>query len=267
MTMSGDFIPNDDGDSGISTYPTVLGVTLTPVVLAIVFVVLGLGIAIPLYFYLLQPKQQEVDALKAEIEQKQAIAVQAKASVKKLVEVKKKLEIAQQQKLDVLSLFSDQRSLDVMLLDVNREFLKLQPKATPKVTRPSGVPANTKVPEGLKPPIPVLNSFAPSAQVEVVADGSLGPEANGKLQRQSFAINMNGDFNQTQTLLRNLESMQPLTKVANFTMATQGSQPVVVTNTGTVTPFTSPSLAVSFSLQTIVPVQPSPSPAPPPKPK
>lgn len=55
-----------------------------------------------------------------------------------------------------------------------------------------------------------LVSFKPNGTITVVNDGSLGEGVNGRLKRQQFDLTIRGDFSSTQSLLRDLERLQPL---------------------------------------------------------
>ena len=62
-----------------------------------------------------------------------------------------------------------------------------------------------------------LKKFTPSSEgARPVTDGSLGPEVNGKLKRSSTQITISGTYEQTQSILRNIERLQPLLIVKDY---------------------------------------------------
>jgi len=62
-----------------------------------------------------------------------------------------------------------------------------------------------------------LHRFKPSeAGAIVVNDGSLGAPIDNKLKRQSIDVEIRGNFNQTQSIFRTIERLQPLILVRNL---------------------------------------------------
>ena len=61
-----------------------------------------------------------------------------------------------------------------------------------------------------------LLTFNPVGREEVVRDGSFGKGVNGKLKRQEYNLQMQGTFEQTQSIMRNIERLQSLLVVKDF---------------------------------------------------
>ena len=50
----------------------------------------------------------------------------------------------------------------------------------------------------------------------LIEDGSFGIEVNSKLKRSIVNVDIEGDFEQTQSIMRNIERLQPLLLVKNY---------------------------------------------------
>ncbi len=62
-----------------------------------------------------------------------------------------------------------------------------------------------------------LQRFVPGNQAdEALADGSFGARVNGKLKRRIFNIAFAGTFEQTESILRNIERLQPLLTIKDY---------------------------------------------------
>jgi type IV pilus assembly protein PilO len=231
MTVSGDFAPSGNGQDFESApnYPSAFGLTLTPTVSGILVAVLGLAGAAYLLVSQVQPTWEQYQALDTEVQDLESQVQQKRASLKKIDEVKANLEQAKQQRADVLALFADEKTLDTLLLDLNR------------LVSTGGAQ---------------LNSFVPGA-VTVVNDGSLGPAVNGKLKRQEVAVTLNGGFDQTRSIIRNVERLQPLLVVRGLTsQLDRTDQKLVVNSRGGVISPPGAKLNTSFTLNALMPLTP-----------
>ncbi|HEY9847333.1 MAG TPA: hypothetical protein V6D03_14200 [Candidatus Caenarcaniphilales bacterium] len=189
MTMSGEFVPGA-GQAPERNYPTVFGVTLTPAVSAVLIAVVGLGGAIYLGTQLVVPAYQNFQELQTSVNQKEADLAQKTETVRQVNQVKASLDRAKAVNTEVRALFSTQKTLDTLLLDLNRLIVI------------SGAQLVNFTPD-----------FAASGPI---IDGSLGPQLNGKLKRQVTTVAFDGRFNQTLTIMRNLERLQTLLVVKDF---------------------------------------------------
>jgi len=249
MTVSGDFIPVDDGQDFESSAPTFLGISLSPTVLGVIFAVLGIAGAAALFFQLAQPAIQRVKDTEAQVQQLQQKVTAQQQNAQLIRKAQTDLEVAQERRQVVTSLLASESSMNTLLLDINRVFLRQQLSTQPLDPRlPLLIPEDAKVPE-LK-----LVNFAPEPEAKVVDDTSFGQALVGKLKVQEISVSMEGDFTQTISVLRNLESLQPLLLVSDFTMQSDtGEIPVYVDPQGQVIPFVSRILKTSFKIRAVMP--------------
>lgn len=236
MTVTEDFFPDEEGEKfpAAPNYPTAFGVTLTPAVSGALIAVLGLAGSIYLILNLLMPVWQQHQELQASRTQKQAQVDQKAALLSQIEQLRVDLAQAKQQKADVTALFASEQTLDTLLLDINRVVESSN-------ARIEGNNARAR-----------LRRFVPVNQsAEVIADGSLGPEVNGKLKRRTINLELEGTFEQTQSIIRNIERLQPLLIVRDYqstlTQASTSNQPKSVRGPVTIT--------TSFQLQALMPVE------------
>lgn len=240
MTVSGDFIPSvDERDGDAPAYPTVFGIALSPTIIGLLVALLGVGGAIYLFLNQVQPAWQQSQALQADIETKETQIKQQGDIKKKIEEANRKLETAKQRREDVYALFADERTLDTLLLDLNRLINARNAK---------------------------LNSFTPDPQpAAVVTDSSLGPEVNGKLKRKEITVNLEGNFEQTQSIMRSIELLQPLLVIKSFKSdLDKSTQKITVDQRGRVVPVgrADTKIKTSFKLQALMPAAPTAPAAP-----
>ncbi|MFM2061116.1 MAG: hypothetical protein RLZZ507_786 [Cyanobacteriota bacterium] len=202
MTLSDDlsFSQNSGFDDASSSYPVAFGVTFTPKIIG--FVVGGLGFLGAIYMIVnmvmpawenFQKLQTQNNTLQTEVEQKR---LQAKQADKVLAD----LAQSKQQQTQVLSLFANETSLDTLLLDTSR----LVESSNGQVLGSNAIRAK-------------LKKFIPTGdQPEIITDGSLGEKVNNKLKRQIIEVEIEGNFEQTQEIMREIERLQPLLLVQNY---------------------------------------------------
>ncbi|HLP89017.1 MAG TPA: pilus assembly protein PilO [Nostocaceae cyanobacterium] len=198
MTFSDDLnFGEQTGDESTPPYPVVFGVTFTPMIIGIIVGCLGLLGAIYMLMNLFLPAwdtyQQQVtksNNLKGEIQTKEI-------QTKKLEKVQDNLAQVQNQQTQVLSLFASEKSLDTLLLDTNR---LVELRNTP----------NTRIRAKLQKFVPV------TAEPEIINDDSFGPLVNNKLKRSSINVEIWGSFEQTQSIMRQIELLQPLLIIKNY---------------------------------------------------
>lgn len=232
MTLSEEFVSFDDSAVPTPAYPTVFGQAITPTIAGAIVAVLGIAGAGYLLLSLVMPALGKYQELQATQTQKQSLVQQKSVNLKQKDTVAAELARAKQQKSEVLTLFANEQTLDSLMLDVNRLIESVN-------TKPNGRAKMTK--------------FVPGNQTaEIIADGSLGSEVNGKLKRRSVKIEMQGTFEQTQSILRNIERLQPLLLIKDYdskidtTSANDKDNPV----------FGPPLITTSFEMQALLPVSP-----------
>ncbi|AFZ03711.1 hypothetical protein [Calothrix sp. PCC 6303] len=241
MTLSEDF--NFEGGEfeeagAASSYPVVFGITFTPQISGILLGLLGIGGSAYMVMNMVMPawetfQQQQVKEteLKGQIEQKQA-------SINQIGKVKQDLAEAKIQKAQVLGLFSNEKTLDTLLLDLNRLV-------------ESGndlLPANAVKAK--------MKKFTPDAQrTELVTDGTLGVAVNGKLKRAKVNIEISGTYKQTQAILRNIERLQPLLLVKEYQSTIQPEEVLEIAGKKIRRTGDAP-ITTSFQLQALMPLSP-----------
>ena len=241
MTLSEDFnfVDEQGGEfeDDSSNYPVVFGVTFTPKVSGILIGLLSLAGTAYMVMNLVMPswetfqeKQTQKNELETQIEEK-------KASVNGIDKVKEELAQTKKQQIQVLSVFANEKTLDTLLIDLNRLV-----EAGNAQLSPNAVKAK-------------LQKFAPGEnQAQPITDGSLGAEVNGKLKSSTTNIEITGTYEQTQAVIRNIERLQPLLIVKEY-KSTLESEPV--DRDGKVKPRVGGApIKTSFLLEALMPLNP-----------
>lgn len=237
MTISEEFIPIEGGQQfdTAPSYPSIFGITLTPQISGLLIGLLGLAGSIYLAINLVMPTWQRNQELQASRNQKQAQVEQKQASLRQSEQVKTELAQAKQQNAEVLALFANEKTLDTLLLDLNR-----------LVESGNGQLQGSSVRAK-------MTRFEPDNKApELIADSSLGAEVNGKLKRQVVNVEIEGAFEQTQSILRNVERLQPLLIVKDYEskLVPERSDVEDAVVGGP------PTITTSFQLQALIPATP-----------
>lgn len=203
MTLSDDlsFSKNSGGFEDVSSsYPVAFGITFTPQVIGIV--IGGLGVLGAAYMIVnmvmpawesFQKKQTQSSALQQQVAKKTTQANQAPQKLAELTKTKKQQE-------QVLALFANEKSLDTLLLDTSR----LVESSNAQVLAASDITAK-------------LRKFRLDGdRAEIIEDSSLGELVNNKLKRQIIKVEIEGKFPQIQSIMRNIERLQPLLLIQNY---------------------------------------------------
>jgi type IV pilus assembly protein PilO len=250
MSMSGDYNPpGGDFDSG-PNYPSAFGITFTPMVSGIGLGLLGLAAAAFAWTQLVEPLRVETEDLRAKVTEKQKQLDDQKNIEKQLREAKVKLTQVEQQRQQVYSLFAQKKNMDTVLLDLNQLIDKnnvglRSAKEAKLATCPSwikeqftSIATGQQYEEQIGPLIAEakLRKFTPEVSPAaatpatattvpgVLTDGSLGAELNNKLKRQTFNVEIEGNFNQAQSIIRRIELLQPLLILRNVDVKYGGEQ-------------------------------------------
>lgn len=241
MTLSEDLNFSEhaaNGDGNEPSYPVVFGIAFTPQIIGILVGVVGLAGALYMLTSLVMPawdayqqQQTKSNELQGQIQQKQT-------TVKQVGKIKEELDEAKKQQQQVLALFSDEKTLDTLLLDLNR-----------LVESGSSInPLNTVRAK--------LQKFVPlTEKPEIVADGSLGTAVNGKLKRSSVSVEIIGTYEQTQSIIRNIERLQPLLIVKDYQSALANIQATDKFGKPVQRVGAAP-ISTSFQLQALMPLNP-----------
>ena len=218
-----------------TAHPNAFGITLSPELSGALFAVLGLGGGLYLCLNQLMPAWENVQKLSADLALKQAQVLQKQAGLQRTAELKTALAQAQHQHSEVLAMFGNQNSLDTLLLDLNRIIESANAKLKQHQARAQ------------------LQRFVPGNQsAEVITDGTLGERLNGKLKRRVFNVAFTGTFEQTESIFRNIERLQPLLTIKDYQSTRAPSPPA--DGKGKVVRGAPTLINTSFQLQAIMPV-------------
>lgn len=235
MTFSDDLNFPNQGTEIQNSGLVVFGVTLTPTIIGGLVGFLGvagagymlLNIALPAWdtYQQLQTKQNQ---LQTEVNQK-------KTQAQQIGKIEANLTEAKQQQQQILALFADEKSLDTLLLDTSRLIDSSNGKAFGNAIRAK------------------LKRFVPTSEKPVlVEDGSFGVEVNNKLKHSIITVDIEGDFEQTQSIIRNIERLQPLLLVKNYN--SRLSAPEMSEDKDNPVPIGIGKLTTSFALEALMPL-------------
>ncbi len=235
-----DFMAVEGQDEGPS-YPTAFGITFTPRVGGIIVGVAGLLGAVYLLMNAVQPAWERYQTLEGEVKDRQGQIQNKQKIQQEIAQAQKKLDEAKQKNQQVLSLFPNQKTLDTLLLDLNSPIKSTKGELTSyepvKDVQASGGAENT------------------AAQVP----------GNGKLQRKSYNITLEGNFDQVQSIMRRFELLQSLLVVRDFKSELNDQQVFLINDSGQATPAfvkkdsraqgiqARPTLKTTFKLDALVP--------------
>ena len=241
MTLSDDLNFGEQGgefEQETPASPVVFGIAFTPKIIGILVGVIGLAGAGYILVSLLMPAWESYQQQQAKTSELQGQIQQKKANIKQIDQVKDELAQAKQQKVQVLGLFANEKSLDTLLLDLNR---LIESGNTP--TSISTVRAK-------------LDKFVPVSQKpEPVTDGSLGLEVDNKLKRSSINAEITGTYEQTQSIIRNIERLQPLLIVKDY-QSTLAPAEAISPLDKMPKPIGPAAIKTSFQLQVLMPFTP-----------
>ncbi|MBD1934297.1 MULTISPECIES: hypothetical protein [Cyanophyceae] len=240
MTANPDFLPSQDGDNA-AEYPTAFGITFTPTVSGALLGVLGLLGAAYLGVNMVLPAWDQYQTLQNDVKNKQEQIKQQEQLQNQLAQAKVNLNQAKQQKTAVMSMFGNEKNLDTIMLDINR-FVRAR---SAKLTKFEPAPNDASTP----------NSSG------VITDSSLGAEVNGKLKHKVYNVVFEGDYGQTQSVMRSLERLQQLLLVKDYKarmLESETQQKVVVNRQGKIIPSGKPNnrtlIENSFKLEVLLPL-------------
>ncbi len=249
MTVSGDYIPEEEqGFEEESQFPTIFGLQLSPIVLGVIAAVLLIGAAIFAFLNLVGPKLAEQASLNEQIAEREQQIRDPQERERLLAEAQARLESSEQLQADVLALFADEESLETLLLDLNARVQSVNAGIEQEDRRA------------------VLSRFQVNeAESGLVDDGSLGEAVNGRLERRVYNVTLQGSFAQIQSILRNMERLQPLLISQDFsTRLEEANQTLQLDEQGNLAPAeNSPArLTTSFRLDALLPSDEPPPPPP-----
>lgn len=208
------------------TYPAIFGIELSPALVGGVLAVIGFGGAAYLGYSNVLPQQQANQELQTKLANVQQQIQDRKDIAKRIAEAEVSLQKANAQRDLVLSMFASEQKLDTLLLDINKLVGERQGE---------------------------LQKFAPdNALTGNIMDSSLGAALNGKLRRKSVDIEIEGGFEQMQSILRTVERLDQLLILRDFKADLQ-RDPANKGNNG-IGSSAAPKINTKFKLQAIIPL-------------
>lgn len=229
MTFVDDFVPGEGEElAEQSPYPEAFGITFTPLVGGGILAFIGLAIAIYLGLTQLKPTWESIGELKGQIAQTKLDIKQKKQALEQTDELEAQLAEARRHKEQVLALLSNQQSLETLLIDLNSFIEQRQAQ---------------------------LTSYKPELEVVAVDDGSLGTALNGKIKRQSVKMELEGTFDQTQSVIRNFERLQSVLLVVKDFETQVLEEQVLFVDQNTILPSGQPKLKTKFRVDAILPIE------------
>jgi len=271
MTVSDDFIPADEEFEAGPTYPTIFGLTITPLISGILLGLLGLIAAIYALLQLVLPALEENQRLNAEVAEKQAKVRDREVIARRINAAKADLQVAKRQQQEVLGLFASEASLNTLLLDINKQINRRSPAQIQQererklATCPPAIRQNARQVEeqgkGEFVVTPQLEEFTPDeAKSGIVSDGSYGQALNNKIKRRVIGLNVVANFDDTRQILQRIEQQQNLLVAKNVDFQVQ--QPDIIYNTtgGGAVPYPTCQLETkirsTFQLEALMPLSP-----------
>jgi type IV pilus assembly protein PilO len=240
MTYNSDLIESDlvSNTSFISppTYPSVFGITFSPMIVGLCIATVGLGVSGYFLLTSLQPQLAKNQELEAKLAQTQDQIQQRKDNAQKIAVAEQSLDRANAQKQVVLGLFSSDKKLDTLLLDLNKLISIRQGEL-----------------QKFSPDAPVAGGGSSGAAV--VTDSSLGSALNNKIKRKGVSISVKGNFEQVQSILRTIERLDELLIIKDFKAdADRGNQKIEFDAQGKLIPQPETLIQTSFKIQALIPL-------------
>ena len=240
MTYSSDLIESDlvSNTSFLAppVYPSVFGITFNPIVSGLCIAAVGVGISGYMFMSYLQPQMAKNQELETKLAQTQDQIQQRKDNAKKIAIAEQSLDRANAQKEVVIGLFASDKKLDTLLLDLNKLVNIRQGEL-----------------QTFKPDLPVPG--VGSSGAAVVSDSSLGAALNNKIKRKGVQIEVKGNFEQIQSILRTIERLDQLLLVKDFKAEVDKTEQKILVNAqGRLIPQPEASIKTSFKIQALIPL-------------
>ncbi|MDJ1173641.1 hypothetical protein [Roseofilum capinflatum] len=229
MTLAGDLgtVGAEEESKGGSPINLIIGIGIG---------VVGLGIAGYLFISQLRPAMERTNELQTEVNDKQIQVKQEQELQNQLLAAQEDQQLAKQQSEEIQTLFADDAALETLLLDINR------------ILKERGVE---------------LIQFEPDSEgIELVEDGSLGTEVDGKLRRRGYRLQFSGTFDQTRLVLLNLERLQPLLVIESMRVTVDPTSQEVLYQGGSLVAQNTPTLTTEMEIHALLPAELPPPPPP-----
>lgn len=279
MTYDEDFVPGED-EAEAPEGLVFMGVTISPTILGVLIAVLGLAGAVFLGLRLVQPLWGDRQELQVEIAEKET-QIDGQSNIQQQIEqAESERDEVQALQEQVLSMFANPDSLETLVLDINQQINQRNANLSSNDIRtrlvaqgcPSGLlqeyaDFNSRINgffaqaelQQFEPIFPGNQRGSNAANItsdgyELVTDGSFGSQANGQLKRQTYDVQLEGNFAQTRAILMQLEQLQPLLVLREFNSTQQ--RPTFVYDENGLLPNCQPEAKVttSFRLEALLPL-------------
>jgi type IV pilus assembly protein PilO len=243
MTYSSDLIDSDLASNtsflAPPAYPSIFGITFSPLISGLCLAVVGAGISGYIYASSLKPQFDKNQELQNKLSQTQEQIQLRKDNSKKIAEAQQNLNRANSQKQVVIGLFASDKKLDTLLLDLNKLVNIRQGQL-----------------QTFEPDAPAPGGGSSGAAV--VTDGSLGAALNHKIKRKGVKVQLQGSFEQIQSILRTIERLDQLLVIKDFRADVDFSKEKVLIDTqGKITSQSEPIIQTSFKIQALIPMTPA----------
>ncbi len=213
-----------------SEYPQAFGISFTPTVSGIICGIVGLLGFGYIFMNMIQPLRTELKDLKAQMTDKNSAVNDEKIAKTKQTITDLQAKIQQEKSLsgDILAFFSNEDTLDTLLLDIN-SFIDLN-KAE-------------------------LVAYQPEdKEAKIINDSSLGKRVNGKLKRKSITVELQATYPQTWAIIRDIERLQPLLLVKDFQSELADKRTGIVSSNKKFIVTGGNELKTKFKLEAILPL-------------
>ena len=240
MTVS-DYRDDEPYYASEPSYPVAFGVELTPRVLGIIAAVLGVAAAVYLLAAFVRPAFTRYQQLQREVAEREDRIENPEETQREIAAARARLARAEQLQADVLALFANDENLETLLFDLNQRVQSVNAGITDEARRAE-----------------LVRFEVDDATSGIIQDGSLGESVNGRLERRVYNAELEGSFAQTQSILRNIERLQPLLIVQEFDSDLDTSnQTVQVNQQGAAIGALPPTrLNTAFRLDALLPASP-----------
>ena len=186
MTLSDDLNFAEQGagsEEGASQSIVAFGITFTPLIIGGILGVLGIIGSAAMVFNLIMPAWDNLNQQNTKNSDLESQITQKNIQASQLNKVQVEREKVEQQRKQVLALFADEKSIETLLLDINRLIEDVNTNSTPIYTRAK------------------LEKYTPASEKpEIITDSSYGVLVNNKLKRLRFNITIKGTFAETETI-------------------------------------------------------------------
>lgn len=278
MAYDNDFVSAEDAEAPDGL--VFMGMTLSPPILGVLIAGLGLAGAVFLGLRLVQPLWGDRQELQVEIAEKET-QIDAQGNIQQQIEQaeaeRNEVQALQEQ---VLSMFANPDSLETLILDINQQINQRNANLSSNDIRtrlvaqgcPSGLleeyaDFNNQINgffaqarlQQFEPIFPGNDPSSNAANItsdgyELVNDNSFGRQANGQIKRQTYDVQLEGNFAQTRAILMQLEQLQPLLVLREFSSTQQN--PTFLYDDNGLLPNCQPEakITTSFRLEALLPL-------------